>query len=216
MIIGAFYWAFLFFGVIVVLVSAAGVLAQFQDQPIDVGSILIALAFGGFGAVIATYCARALLRDDAGIVGARVGPEFRRDHIASSGCLFVILVVGSGLLLSGPMFLVQLPGMAAQDQSAFAIGAAVSIVLGILLVTPSGLVLWHGRSRSSGGAANRLIAGVVIGILTVLVGGGLLLATIFDPRYDVGPAAQLVIGAVMVVGAIGTAAFGVALWRRLR
>ena len=110
MIIGAFYWAFLFFGAVLVLLSALGVLAQFQDQPLDLRSIAGAVA-----------------------PGARVGPEFQRDHMAGSGCLFVILVVGVGLLLSGPMILIQLPGMAPGDQSAFGLGAAATIVVGALL-----------------------------------------------------------------------------------
>lgn len=215
MIIGAFYWAFLVFGGVVVLLAAVSVLAQVQDRPPDIASIVATVIFGALGAVIATYSARALHRANAGIVGARTGPGFSRDRMASSGCLFVILVVGLALLLSGPMLLFQLPGMAPQDRPAFGLGAAVSIVLGASLATPGGLLLWRRRSLGPGAAASRLLVGVVVGLLTVLVGGALLLASIFDPRFDMGPAGRLAIGAVMGVGVIGTAAFGVGLWRRL-
>ena len=147
MIIGAFYWVFLVFGGIVALLMAAGLVVQLQQQSIDAGSIAGALAFGGFGALLAIYSGRALLRGQAGFVGVRAGPAFGTEHMASGGCLFIILVFGAGLLLTGPMFLIQLPGMDPSDQPTFGIGAAVSFVLGALLVTPTALVLWRRRKR---------------------------------------------------------------------
>lgn len=149
MIIGAFYWAMLFFGGIVLLISGIGVFEELQQHTVDAGGIGFGIAFGIFGAVIATYSGRALLRDDAGFFGVRSGPLFGRTNIAGRGCLFVILVVGSGLVLYGPLVLVQLPGMLPDDQLSFGVGAAVSFVFGAVLVTVSGLVLLRGRRRSS-------------------------------------------------------------------
>ena len=154
MIIGAFYWALLVFGGTVVLLSGLGVLAQLQDQHVDVGSVGFTLAFGGVGGVIATYSGRALIRGDAGFFGVRAGPAFSTNRMASSGCLFVILVVGSGLLLYGPMALVQLPSMAGEDQRTFGAGAVVSSFVGALLVAVSGFLLWHRRVRSPSAAGS--------------------------------------------------------------
>ncbi|HEV2216541.1 MAG TPA: hypothetical protein VGV88_03105 [Candidatus Dormibacteraeota bacterium] len=215
MIIGAYYWAFLVFGGVIVLLAGFGLAAQLQDQ-FDLGQIALIVAFGLFGAAIATYSGRALLRGNAGFVGVRAGPAFGTERMASRGCLFVILVVGAGLLLSGPIILIQVPGMAEGDELTFGIGALVSFALCALMVTPTVVLLWRRRSRDPSAAAGRLLMAVIGCILTFMVGGALLLTTFFDPRYDVGFGWQMVIGGLAALGAIGAAAFGVALSRSLR
>lgn len=216
MIIGAFYWGFLFFGGGIMFVMGAGVVAELQQRPLDIGSIIGATAIGLVGALIAIYSGRALLHGNAGFVGARAGPAFGTDRMASSGCLFVLLLVGSGLLLYGPIVLVQLPSIDESEQPTFVIGGAVSFALGVVMVAPTLLSLWLRRKRGPTAEADRLLIGVVGGFVTFLVGGALLLTTFFDPRYDVGVVWQLVIGGLAALGAIGASAFGVALSRKLR
>lgn len=215
MIIGAFYWAFFAFGGTLVLLSVLGVVEELQQQPLDPGGIASAIGLGVVGLLVAGYSGRALRRGRGGFFGARAGPSFSTDRMAGSGCLFVILVVGAGLVLSGPMILFQLPDMSPEDQRTFGVGGASSFILGVLLVAPGAILLWRRRERGPDATASRLVIGVVLGVISVLVGGALLLASIFDPRYANLPG-QVVYGAIVAVGAIATAVCGVALRRSLR
>ena len=148
MIVGAFYWVLLVFGGVLVLVSGMGVLVQFQDRPVDLAGIGFAIALGVIGAAVATYSGRALLRGAGGFYAIKAGPLFNRNRMAGSGCLFVLLVVGVGLLLSGPIMLVQVPEMAPQDQTTFLIGATISVIVGGTMAVPSAIFLWRGRGKS--------------------------------------------------------------------
>lgn len=216
MIIGAFYWAFAVFGGVLVLLGVAGAVVEVQQQPVSFGNLAGEIGLGAAGAVIATYSVRALFRGDAGFVGARAGPALSRDRMAGSGCLFVLLVVGAGLFLTGPAFLVQLPGMTPDDRASFGVAAVISSVLGALILTPSGLLLWHRRRRGPDAAVTRRIGGIVAGVIIVLVALALLVTTFVDPRFDVGPGGRLALGAAIGVGAIVTAVSGVAFRRSLR
>lgn len=215
MIIGAFYWAFFAFGGTLVLLSALGVVEELQQHPLDPGGIAFAIGLGVVGLLVAGYSARALRLGRGGFFGVRAGPSFSTDRMASSGCLFVILVVGAGLLLSGPVILFQLPDMSTTDQRTFGVGGAGAFILGVLLVAPVAILLWRRRERGPGAATRRLVVGVVSGVITVLVGGALLLASVFDQRYA-GLTSQLVFGVIIVAGAIAAAVCGVALRRSPR
>ena len=147
MIIGAFYWAMVFFGGVLVLIGVLGVADQFVDH-FDPGSLAFTTAIGLVGGVLATYSVRCLRYGYGGFYGVRAGPRFSRDRMARNGCLFMILVVGAAMLLYLPAILVQLPEMSPDEQGGFLIGAVISFFLGAVMVGFSGRLLWRGRGQS--------------------------------------------------------------------
>lgn len=146
MIIGAFYWAMVLFGGVLVLIGVIGVADQFVDH-FDPGSLAITTAIGLVGAALVTYSARNLRHGYGGFYGVRAGPGFSRDRMARNGCLFIILVVGAAMLLYLPAILLQLPEISADEQGGFLIGAVISFFLGAVMVGFSGRLLWRGRGQ---------------------------------------------------------------------
>ncbi len=119
---------------------------------------------------------------------------------------------GGRLALTGAVLLVPSIGEA---QKSDRLEVAIFLGLGAALLVPSGFLLWHRRARSRDATSIRLWQGVVAGVLTVFLGGAVLLATSGDP-YDVGPAAHLIVAAIMASGAILTGACSLVLRRKRR
>lgn len=193
---GAYNWVGFGVGSVAVLLSASALVQELRARPIDGGSIGFDLVFGLFWAGIATSCGYALLH--------------ARGKEASSGCLFIALVFGGLLVLTGGALLVPNIGEAQQVDP---IAIAIFFVLGALLVVPSSLLLWHRRNPTAEAAHIRLWQGVVAGALIVFMSAVVLIATAGDP-YDVGSGARVVIVTIALLGAALAAMCAAMLWRR--
>ena len=195
MLSGVYNWIGLGVGSLCVLLAGLALVSELQQRPIDAGSVGFAIVFAAFWGVIAAACGYTLLHT--------------RGQAVSSGCLFIVLVVGGLLLLTGVVLLV--PAIReAQDASGLEIG--IFLGLGALFAVPSALLIWHRRNPSPEAHLVRLWQGVVVGVLTIFLAGAVLLATTGDP-YDIGRGPHLVLAGVMALGAVAIVACGVALWR---
>ncbi|HLQ61204.1 MAG TPA: hypothetical protein VK131_05010 [Candidatus Acidoferrales bacterium] len=195
MINSAYNWIGLGVGLVAILLAASALVQDFQQRPLDLGTIGFTIGFAFFWAVIAASCAYGLLHS--------------RGQAISSGCLFIVLVVGGLLALTGAALLVP---RIAEAQQADRLEVAIFLGLGAILLVPSSLLLWHRRRRSPQAASIHLWQGIVAGVLTAFLGGAVLLVTTGDP-YDIGPTAHLVLAAIMGLGLILVGACGAALWR---
>lgn len=193
---GAYNWVGFGVGSIAVLLSASALVQELRTRPIDGGSVGFDLVFGLFWAGIATSCGYALLHS--------------RGKEASSGCLFIALVFGGLLVLTGGALLVPNIGAAQQVDP---IAIAIFFVMGALLVVPSSLLLWHRRNPDPEAGYVRLWQGVVAGGLIVFMAAVVFVATYGDP-YDVGAGARVVIAAIGLLGGALAGACAALLWRR--
>ena len=190
----AYEWIGLGIGILCVVLAAAGLVADLSEAP-DFGNIGFDLVFGLFWAGVAFGSGYSLTHTRAREVGG--------------GCLVITTITGGLVLLAGVIML-----LLTIDNPDPPPGALVGVMLGvgIVLLIPSALMLWHRRNPSPAAAQARRWEGIVAGALIVFVGGVVFVATTGDP-YDAGFIGHLAIGAVMVLGAAVIGFSALLLWR---
>ena len=195
MLEAAYNWIGLGVGTLGALGGVDASVQYLSDSPRDYGDAAFGMAFAIFWAGVAIGCGYGLLHS--------------RRLEAGGGCLTIVAIVGGLVVLTG----VLLAGLSVDSvEPPDRLLVAIVFGTGAVMLVPSGLLLWHRRDPSPAAASVRRWQGVVVGVLIVIIGGVVFLATLGDP-YDVGMTGHLSIAAVMVAGAalLGVSSF--LIWR---